>query len=74
MLTFTWIIQIISGILLILLVLLHSPKGDGIGAISGASNLFSSQKSAEKGLNHVTYVLSAIFLVCSFITGYHLFG
>lgn len=74
MLTTIWIVQIITAVLLILLVLLHSPKGDGIGAISGAANLFSSQKSAEKGLNHVTYVLSIIFLVCSFITGYHLFG
>ena len=70
---FIWIVQIIAAILLIALVLLHSPKGDGLGAIGGAANLFSSQKSAEKGLNHVTYVLSAIFLVCSFITGYHLF-
>ncbi len=73
MLTTIWIIQIITAILLILLVLMHSPKGDGIGAIGGASNLFSSQKSAEKGLNHVTYVLSIIFLICSFITGYHIF-
>ena len=74
MLTAIWIVQIITAVLLILLVLLHSPKGDGIGVMSGASNLFSSQKSAEKGLNHVTYVLSIIFLICSFITGYHLFG
>ncbi len=74
MLTTIWIIQIISGVLLILLVLLHSPKGDGIGAISGTSNLFSSQKSAEKGLNHLTYILSAIFIICSLITGYHLFN
>ena len=73
MLSFIWAIQVISAVLLIILVLLHSPKGDGLGAIGGAANLFSSQKSAEKGLNHVTYVLSAIFLVCSFITGYHLF-
>ncbi|MCD7879482.1 MAG: preprotein translocase subunit SecG [Candidatus Gastranaerophilales bacterium] len=73
MLTFVWIIQIISAVLLILLVLLHSPKGDGLGAIGGAANLFTSQKSAEKGLNHVTYVLSGIFMVCSFITGFHLF-
>ncbi len=73
MLTTIWIVQIITAILLILLVLMHSPKGDGIGAIGGASTLFSSQKSAEKGLNHVTYVLSIIFLICSFITGYHIF-
>ena len=75
MLTFIWIIQIISAVLLICLVLLHSPKGDGLGAMGGVTNLFTtSQKSAEKGLNHITYLLSAIFLVCSFITGYHLFG
>ena len=74
MLTLVWFIQIVTAILLILLVLLHSPKGDGLGGIGGAANLFSSQKSAELGLNRVTYVLTAIFLTCSFITGYHLFG
>ncbi len=74
MLTLIWTIQIITAVLLILLVLLHSPKGDGIGVMSGTSNLFSSQKSAEKGLNRVTYILSAVFILCSFITGYHIFG
>lgn len=74
MLTLVWIIQIVSAVLLIVFVLLHSPKGDGIGIMGDTSNLFGSQKSAEKGLNHVTYVLTAVFLVCSFITGYHLFG
>lgn len=74
MLTTVWIIQIITAVLLIFMVLLHSPKGDGLGAIGGTANLFSSQKSAEKGLNHFTYVLAGIFLICSFITGYHLFG
>lgn len=73
MLTTMWIIQIIVAILLILLVLLHSPKGDGIGALGGASTLFSSQKSAEKGLNHFTYILGTIFMILSFITGFHLF-
>ena len=48
MLTTIWIIQIISAVLLIIMVLLHSPKGDGLGAIGGAANLFTSQKSAEK--------------------------
>ena len=67
-----WTIQIITAILLILLVLLHSPKGDGIGAMDGSANLFSSQKSAEKGLNHITYILAIIFGICSFITGFNL--
>ena len=56
------IIWIISAILLIVLVLLHSPKGDGIGGIGGQTQLFTSTKSAEKTLNQVTWTLSIIFM------------
>lgn len=51
-----------SALLLIILVLLHSPKGDGIGGIGGQAQLFTSAKSAEKTLNRVTWVLSLIFI------------
>ena len=70
MLTTIWIIQIISAVLLILLVLLHSPKGDGLGAIGGAANLFSSQKSAEKGLNKLTGIVALVFIICVFLLGF----
>jgi preprotein translocase subunit SecG len=70
MLTITWTIQIISAILLIILILLHSPKGDGIGGIGGASHLFSSQKSAETGLNKLTTYVSVIFVLCTFLLGF----
>lgn len=73
MLTAIWIIQIISAILLIVLVLLHSPKGDGLAAIGGMANLFSSQKSAESGLNKLTMYVALVFIVTTFITGFHLF-
>ena len=69
MLTFIWVVQIISSLLLIILILLHSPKGDGIAGIGGASQLFASQKSAEKGLNKLTGIVSLIFLICTFILG-----
>lgn len=72
LLSLVWITQIVTSILLIALVLLHSPKGDGIAAIGGASQMFSSQKSAEKGLNKLTYIVSAIFLVCTFLLGFGL--
>jgi preprotein translocase subunit SecG len=52
----------LSAVGLIVLVLLHSPKGDGIGAIGGQAQLFSSTKSAENTLNRVTWALTAIFL------------
>ncbi len=70
MVTFIWTIQIISAILLIVLILLHSPKGDGIAGMGGASHVFASQKSAEKGLNKLTGIIAAIFLVCTFLLGY----
>ena len=70
MVTFIWTIQIIAAILLIVLILLHSPKGDGIAGMGGASHVFASQKSAEKGLNKLTGIIAAIFLVCTFLLGY----
>ncbi|MDB9448003.1 preprotein translocase subunit SecG [Anabaena sp. CS-542/02] len=61
----TTIVQTIwafSALALIILVLLHSPKGDGIGAIGGQAQLFSSTKSAEDTLNRVTWALTVIFM------------
>ncbi|MBR1753603.1 preprotein translocase subunit SecG [bacterium] len=70
MLTFIWALQFITALLIILLVLMHSPKGDGIGGIGGASHLFSSQKSAEAGLNKITLFLTVIFVICTFLLGF----
>ncbi|HEY9895773.1 MAG TPA: preprotein translocase subunit SecG [Candidatus Sericytochromatia bacterium] len=47
---------------LIILVLLHSPKGDGLGGLGGQAQLFTSTKSAETTLNRVTWVLTVIFM------------
>ena len=65
-----WAIETVSAILLIILILLHSPKGDGIGAIGGASHVFASQKSAEKGLNKLTGIVCAVFIFCTFLIGF----
>ena len=60
--TLIHIIWIISAALLVVLVLLHSPKGDGLGGIGGQAQLFTSAKSAEKTLNQITWTLSSIFI------------
>ncbi|MBU7585541.1 MAG: preprotein translocase subunit SecG [Nostoc sp. TH1S01] len=63
--TVTNIVQIVwalAALGVIVLVLLHSPKGDGIGAIGGQAQLFSSTKSAENTLNRITWALTVIFL------------
>ena len=70
MTVFLYFVQIISAILLIILVLLHSPKGDGLASIGSASQLFSSQKSVENGLNKVTYTVAGIFVLTTFILGF----
>ena len=64
-------LQIVSALALMLLVLLHSPKGDGIGAIGGTAQLFSSQKGAEAALNKITAWTTGIFFATSFILGYY---
>ena len=56
------IIWAVSALGVIVLVLLHSPKGDGIGGIGGQAQLFTSTKSAETALNRVTWVLAIIFI------------
>jgi preprotein translocase subunit SecG len=44
------------------MVLLHSPKGDGVAGIGGQAQLFSSTKSAESNLNRITWILFIIFM------------
>ncbi len=70
MLTLVWITQVVSALLLMVLILMHSPKGDGIAGIGGAAQMFSSQKSAEKGLNKLTAIVAGVFIVCVFVLGF----
>lgn len=49
------------------MVLLHSPKGDGIGGIGGQAQLFSSTKSAESNLNRITWGLFLVFITLTII-------
>ena len=58
----SWI-WMLSGILLIVSVLLHSPKGDGMGGLAASGgSMFTSARSAENALNRVTWTLLTIFL------------
>ena len=52
-----------TGLLLIVLVLLHSPKGDGMGGLAASgSSMFSSASSAEATLNRLPWTCLALFL------------
>lgn len=56
---------LVASALLIVTVLLHSPKGDGMGGIAtgAGGTMFTSARSAENTLNRVTWILVAVFLV-----------
>lgn len=56
-----------SALALIVFVLLHSPKGDGLGGIGGQGQLFTSTKSAETALNRITWTLSVVFIVLTVV-------
>ena len=57
-----------TGVILILLVLLHSPKGDGMGGLAASgSSMFTSASSAEATLKRTTWIFLAIFLSLAII-------
>lgn len=74
MVAFLEFLWTVSAVLMIVLVLLHSPKGDGIAAIGGQAQLFSSTKSAEQSLNRVTWTVLVVFLILSVVLALGIFG
>ena len=64
------IIEIISGLLLIGAILLHSPKSEGIGAIGGQARTFKAPTNdMESGLKKLTLVLILLFFGSALILG-----
>ncbi|MFM7389797.1 MAG: preprotein translocase subunit SecG [Vampirovibrionales bacterium] len=63
-------LEVISGVSLVLLILLHSPKSDGAG-LGSVNQFFSSPKGAEATLTNITGVMAGIFVVCCFVLGYY---
>lgn len=64
-------LQIGAGLVTIILVLLHSPKGDGVGGLGGGvSQIFSSQRGAEATLDRITYWAVGLFFGASFLLGH----
>lgn len=61
--------QFLVGLGLIITILLHSAKGEGLGGIGGQAKLFGTQKDLEAGLDKVTTGLAVVFLCLSAILG-----
>jgi len=64
---FLLFIQIVSAILLVAAVLLHSAKGEGLGGIGGQAKLFGTQKGLEEGLDKITFTCAGTFMLVSLV-------
>ena len=58
-----------SAVLLVITVLLHTAKGEGLGGIGGAAKLFGTPKGLEQGLDRITTACAVVFLTVSLILG-----
>ena len=64
------IIEIISGILLIGAILIHSPKSEGMGAIGGQARSFKPHTDdMESGLKKLTFILVMLFFGSALFLG-----
>lgn len=61
------IIQFITAALLIVAILLHAAKGEGLGGIGGSARLFGTPKGLEEGLDRITWGLAITFMTISIL-------
>jgi len=66
------IIEALLGLAMMLLVLLHAPKGEGMGGIGGAATVFTGKRGAEAGLDNLTWTVAGLFIFVCFLLGFGL--
>ena len=64
------IVQALLGVVMVVLILLHAPKGEGMGGIGGSAMLFSGKRGAEAGIDRVTWAVVGSFLVICMVLGF----
>lgn len=64
------VIEAILGVLMIILILLHAPKGDGMAGIGAAATVFSGKRGAEAGLDRLTWTIFGLFMLVSMVLGF----
>jgi preprotein translocase subunit SecG len=64
------VIEVIVSAVLIFLILLHQPKGEGLGGIGGTATLFQGKRGAEAGLDRITWIFALIFMFICALLGF----
>lgn len=60
----------VLGVLLVICILLHAPKGEGMGGIGGTATLFTGKRGAEGGLDRLTWGIAFSFLLVCIVLGF----
>ncbi len=63
-------LEVILALMLVGLILLHSPKGEGMGGIGGTATLFTGKRGAEAGLDRLTWIVALLFLTICALLGF----
>ena len=64
------VLEAVLGLFLVVLVLLHAPKGEGMGGIGGGATLFTGKRDAEAGLDRVTWICAGLFMFVCLLLGF----
>lgn len=64
------IVQALLGLVMVALVLIHAPKGEGMGGIGGSAMLFSGKRGAEAGLDRLTWSVVGLFMIICAVLGF----
>jgi len=62
--------EVLLAVMLVGLILLHSPKGEGMGGIGGTATLFTGKRGAEAGLDRLTWTIALLFLLVCALLGF----
>jgi preprotein translocase subunit SecG len=64
------VLQALLGLVMVVLILLHAPKGEGMGGIGSGATLFSGKRGAEAGLDRLTWGVAGSFVLICLILGF----
>jgi preprotein translocase subunit SecG len=59
------IVHIIVSLILIGIILLQGPKGEGLGAIGGSARMFHGPRPRETLMTRITTAFSILFVITS---------
>lgn len=64
------ILEALLGLAMIVLILIHAPKGEGMGGIGTGATLFTGKRGAEAGLDRLTWTVAFSFMTVCLILGF----